>query len=75
MSETVAHLLAEIERLPLADRAEIASAVLSGLGAPVETTPDGLEATLARRIAEIRAGAVEGRLAEEVFARLHARRQ
>jgi putative addiction module component (TIGR02574 family) len=74
MTKAVAELLAEIDRLTPPERGEIASAVLQSLGPPSKMTEEEFEKILSRRIAEIRSGAVEGPTAEEVFARLRARR-
>ena len=74
MTKAVAELLAEIDRLTPPERAEIASVVLESLGSPSSMTDDEFEKTLSRRVAEIRSGAIEGRTADEVFARLRARR-
>jgi len=75
MTKAVAELLAEIDQLTPPEQAEIASAVLKSLGPPSALTDEEFESTLSRRIAEIRSGTLEGRTADEVFARLRARRK
>ena len=74
MTESVSQILLQVERLSGEERAEVAYAVISLLGPPDEQMGPAFDAELARRVAEIQSGKAIGRPAEEVFARLEARR-
>ena len=74
MSETLDMWKSRLFTLPSGERAELAQFLIESLG-PDED--DGAEAAwdeeLARRSEEIRAGTVQGKSADQVFAELRAR--
>jgi putative addiction module component (TIGR02574 family) len=74
MSESVSRILSEVEQLSGEERAEVAYAVISSLGPLEEQQGPAWEVELDRRVDEIQSGTASGRPAEEVFARLAARR-
>jgi len=76
MSRDLKDIAAEILELPLAARAELASQLLDSLDDLSEAENDQLWAEEGeRRYAEYKAGNIEAVPAEEVFARLRARRK
>jgi len=74
MTESVSRVLSEVGRLSGEERAEVAYTILSSLAPPDEQPGDVWEAELARRVEEIQSGQAVGRPADDVFARLRARR-
>jgi putative addiction module component (TIGR02574 family) len=70
MTEAVTQVLAQINALSQAERAEVARAVLRSLEPVEEGAETAWEAELARRTAEIRSGKVAGKPAEQLFAEL-----
>ncbi|MFO0845410.1 MAG: addiction module protein [Gemmataceae bacterium] len=74
MTEAVSRILTEIDRLSQPERAELAFEVLRSLDPPGGKPVGEFDAELSRRLEEIRAGKVAGIPADEVFARLKARR-
>jgi putative addiction module component (TIGR02574 family) len=76
MSRDVKDLVAEALDLPLTARAELASQLLDSLDNLSDEENDQLWAEEAeRRYAEYKAGNIESVPADEVFARLRARRK
>lgn len=76
MSKDLKDLAAEALELPLTARAELASQLLDSLDDLSEEENDQLWAQEAeRRYAEYKAGNIEAVPADEVFARLRARRK
>ncbi|HEX7151957.1 MAG TPA: addiction module protein [Thermoanaerobaculia bacterium] len=76
MSRDLKDIAAEVLDLPLTARAELASQLLDSLDELSEEESDQLWAQEAeRRYAEYKAGKIEAVPAEEVFARLRARRK
>ncbi len=76
MSRDLNDIAAEILELPLTARAELATRLLDSLDDLSEDEYDQLWAQEAeRRYAEYKAGRVEAVPAEEVFARLRARKK
>ena len=74
MTESVSRILSEVGRLSGEERAEVASAILCSLAPADEHAGEAWEVELARRVEDIKAGRAVGRPADEVFARLRARR-
>jgi putative addiction module component (TIGR02574 family) len=70
MTEAVTQVLAQIDALSQAERAEVALAVLRSLEPAEEGAEAAWDAELARRTAEIRNGKVTGKPAEQLFAEL-----
>jgi putative addiction module component (TIGR02574 family) len=74
MSETLDMLKSRLVTLPSGERAELAQFLIESLEPDGD---DGIEADwdeeLARRAGEIRAGTVQGKSADQVFAELRAR--
>lgn len=71
MTELAQRLRAELERLPAADRAELARYLIGSLD--TDSDPDveaAWDAELARRVDEIRTAQDSGESADSVFARL-----
>lgn len=76
MSRDLKDIAAEILELPLTARAELASQLLDSLDDLSEAENEQLWAAEAeRRYAEYKAGNIESVPADEVFARLRARRK
>lgn len=76
MSRDLKDIAAEIRELPLTARAELASQLLDSLDDLSEAENEQLWAAEAeRRYAEYKAGNIESVPADEVFARLRARRK
>lgn len=74
MSETLEGLKSRLGTLPDRDRAELAQFLIDSLEPESDADADAAwEVELTRRAAEIRAGAVAGKTAEQVFAELRAR--
>jgi putative addiction module component (TIGR02574 family) len=74
MSETLDSLKLQLGTLPSRDRAEIALFLIDSLDPQSDANAeDAWEAELARRVADIRAGTVKGKPADEVFAELRSR--
>jgi putative addiction module component (TIGR02574 family) len=74
MTEAVTQVLAQIDALSQAERAEVALAVLRSLEPAEEGTEAAWDAELARRTAEIRSGKVTGKPAEQLFAELRGQK-
>ncbi len=72
MALTLEEAKLEVEQLPEAERAELASYLLASLDAEEEGLDASWEAELARRVEEIRTGRAVGRPADEIFAELRA---
>ena len=68
-------LKSELAKLPIADRADIASFLLESLDREEDQSEAALDEELRRRLAEIESGQAVGKPAEEVLARLGARFQ
>lgn len=76
MSRKPEDIIADALRLPIKERAELASRLLDSLDELSEQENDQLWAEEAeRRYAEFKAGKIEAVPADEVFARLRARHQ
>lgn len=76
MAKDLKDIAAEALELPLTARAELASQLLDSLDELTQEESDQLWAQEAeRRYAEYRAGNIEAVSAEEVFARLRARKK
>jgi putative addiction module component (TIGR02574 family) len=76
MSRDPKEIAAEALELPLPARAELASQLLDSLDELSDEESDGLWAQEAeRRFAAYKAGSVKAVPADEVFARLHARKK
>ena len=74
MSETLEVLKSRLVTLPSRDRAELAQFLIGSLEPESDADAEvAWGAELARRAAEIRAGRVEGKPADQVFAELRAR--
>ena len=66
-------LKAQIRGLPTQDRAELVQFLLDSLEPEVDVDAEAMwEVELARRVADIRAGRVTGKPANQVFAKLRA---
>ena len=71
MTETAERLKSELSRLPVQDRAELASFLIDSLDPQQDDDVDAAwEAELERRAEEIRGGRAVGDLAENVFREL-----
>ena len=68
MSEAVARILAQVEALPLQERADLAYAVLCSLEPEDPGAAEAWDAELARRVARLRSGQAVAIPAEQVFA-------
>ncbi|HWE40473.1 MAG TPA: addiction module protein [Isosphaeraceae bacterium] len=77
MSETLEALKSRLEILPSRDRAELAEFLLDSLDAADADADADADAAwddeLTRRVAEIRAGGLAGKPADQVFDELRAR--
>jgi putative addiction module component (TIGR02574 family) len=71
MSMTLAELEAEVMKLPLEEREQLAEAIYASLDDQMEIDEEW-RVEIARRIEEIDSGAVKPIPAEQVFAELHA---
>lgn len=74
MSATIEALKSQLGALPSRDRAELARFLIDSLESEADEDAEAAwEAELARRAADIRAGRVVGKPAEQVFSDLRAR--
>jgi putative addiction module component (TIGR02574 family) len=73
MSETLEALKSRLETLPSHDRAELAGFLLDSLDPADADAEAAWGAELTRRVAEIRAGGLAGKPADQVFDELRAR--
>jgi putative addiction module component (TIGR02574 family) len=68
VTEAVAQIVAQLDRLSQEERAELARAVLLSLEPEDPDAEEGWNRELARRVARIRSGEAVGIPAEQVFA-------
>jgi putative addiction module component (TIGR02574 family) len=68
MSESVAHILAQVSTLNQQERAELAHAVLCSLEPEEPGVAEAWDEELARRVARLRSGQAREVAAEKVFA-------
>ncbi|MGH2583430.1 MAG: addiction module protein [Dehalococcoidia bacterium] len=74
MTEAAERMKAELSRLALQDRADLASFLIHSLDEDVDTDVESAwDAELARRLTDISSGAAVGTPAETVFAELRAK--
>jgi putative addiction module component (TIGR02574 family) len=74
MSLTLESLKSQLGALPSRDRAELAQFLIDSLESGSDAdTEAAWEAELAHRVADIRAGRVDGKPADQVFAELRER--
>ncbi len=74
MSDTLESLKSQLGGLPSQDRAELARFLLDSLDPASDVDAEAAwEVELSRRVAEIRAGKVVGKPADQVFAELRER--
>jgi putative addiction module component (TIGR02574 family) len=70
MRENVAQILDRLGELSQKERAELAYAIICSLEPQDEDVGEAWNAELSERVAEVRAGRVIGKLAEQLFAEL-----